>query len=143
MTSITVRHHFSAGHRIPGLPGVGAKCSNLHGHTFGVEIEIEPPPGIFLDFGVVKAAVRGWIDDTLDHGYIVWSRDELLLPFLQANNMKHFVTEGKPTTEAIAELIFWFMFNTFGPGNGTEICHAHIKRVHVTEGPHNAATTYG
>lgn len=144
--TITVKHHFSAGHRIPGLIGEGAKCANAHGHTFGVEVEIQQPPtadqgsgkdhhvAAQLEFGAVKKLIRGWIDEKFDHGYIVWRDDDIMLPFLRANNMKHYVLQGKPTTELIASEIMGACRALF---NGYR-----IARVHVTEGPHNAATCY-
>ena len=64
---LTVKHHFSAGHRIPGLPGAEAKCTNLHGHTFGVEwaFQVSTLDASEFEFAAAKrvlgaAALASW-----------------------------------------------------------------------------------
>lgn len=65
----------------------------------------------------------------------MWQHDDTMLPFLVANNMKRYVLQDKPTTEKIAAEILIavaLMFHDY-----------RVVKVHVTEGPHNAATVYG
>lgn len=133
MLTVTVRHHFSAGHRIPGLPGPGGKCSNLHGHTFGVAWTFQVPDATAQDveFASIKATLRQWVNAHLDHGYIIDRHDTQIVNFLRANNFKHHLIDGPPTTEAIATVI----------ADATRaILDAPLANVQVTEGPHNAAT---
>ena len=137
MIELTVKHHFSAGHRIPGLPGLGAKCSNLHGHTFGVAwaFEVARLDASEFEFAEAKARLRGWVDQNFDHGYLVAPGDDRLVDFLQAEGHKFAYVEPVPTTEAIACALL-NAANDLGLG-------APCVRCHVTEGPHNEATAIG
>ena len=133
MIGLTVKHHFSAGHRIPGLPGAGAKCTNLHGHTFGVEwtFQVSTLDAADFEFTAAKRTLRGWVDEHLDHGYLVAPDDEVLRRFLADGGFKFFVVPPKPTTEAIAALLFQQAAYSISPATCT--------RVVITEGPHNQA----
>ncbi|MBN2140427.1 MAG: 6-carboxytetrahydropterin synthase QueD [Desulfovibrionaceae bacterium] len=62
---------FSASHRLRNFKG---RCENLHGHNFGVEVEVEgrsldPETGIVMDFGELKAAL-GQVLAKLDHRHL-------------------------------------------------------------------------
>lgn len=131
--SITVRHHFSAGHRIPGLPGPGAKCANIHGHTFGVAWTYQVPDADAdaVEFASLKKVLRGWVDEVLDHGFIVGADDTGTIDYLQRTGSKHHVVDGVPTTERIAEIIAEHAVDA-APG-------ARLVAVEVTEGPNNEA----
>lgn len=133
MIELIVKHHFSAGHRIPGLPGEGAKCANLHGHTFGVAWAFETTQldASEFEFADAKRRLRGWVDEHLDHGYLYASTDTLLADLLMDNGWKCFHIDPVPTTEAIAGLLLR-VANNFEFG-------VPCVRVHVTEGPHNEA----
>lgn len=130
---LTVKHHFSAGHRIPGLPGPGAKCANLHGHTFGVEwtFDVSSLDAREFEFAAAKKELRAWVDKHMDHGYLVAPDDEVLQQFLSDNNFKFFVVSPVPTTEAIAETLRRAATHVV-PG-------VFCSRVVITEGPHNQA----
>ncbi|AYP69990.1 QueD-like 6-pyruvoyl-tetrahydropterin synthase [Mycobacterium phage CRB2] len=133
MIELTVKHHFSAGHRIPGLPGEGAKCSNLHGHTFGVawSFEVRSLDAGEMEFAEAKKALRAWVDDHFDHGYLVAPGDDGLVDYLQSQGHKFAYVEPVPTTEAIAAALL-------EAANDLRL-GATCVRVHVTEGPHNEA----
>lgn len=66
------RYSFEAAHRLPMVPA-GHKCSNLHGHSFEVEIrlsgEVGQATGWVIDFAEVSAAVAPALDQ-LDHQYL-------------------------------------------------------------------------
>lgn len=132
---LTVRHHFSAGHRIPGLTGPGAKCANLHGHTFGVDwtFQVDGLDATEFEFTTAKAALRGWVDRNLDHGYLVAPGDTVLSDFLDAHGFKWYPVEPVPTTEAIASLLLRWAND---PSMGIA---ASCTSVLITEGPHNLA----
>ena len=74
--SVTVRHNFETGHRLPIL---GGKCQNLHGHSWWAEITVTAPgqPMTVVEFGAFKAKVREWIDTHLDHGLCLGKDDPL------------------------------------------------------------------
>lgn len=144
MTStISVKMHFAAGHRILGLTGAGAKCRNIHGHTFTVtfafaQSDAWPPP---VEFGAAKARLRERIKDRYDHGFFVDIADTAMLSFLVSDGCKHHVFDGPPTTERMAELL---------AKEANLLCQgAQLVRVVLEEGPENTATyevpkcTYG
>lgn len=71
---------FDAAHVLPNHKG---KCSNVHGHTYRLEVSVgvvRPPEwgpeseGMVLDFGDLKAAVHQAFLDEWDHSFLV--RDE-------------------------------------------------------------------
>ena len=63
---------FDAAHRLPNVRQ-GHKCSQLHGHSFSVEIliqgSVDPHSGWVMDFADI-AAVCQPIVDQLDHKYL-------------------------------------------------------------------------
>lgn len=129
MSTITVRTHFAAGHRILGLVGPGAKCKNIHGHTFRVEWVFEQAEG--LEFGALKSLLRSMITEKFDHAFIV----DYLDPFrsyLNDNKLKHYLLQGKPTTEAISAEIAEL--------SQSLVPQARLIRVSLDEGPDNNAT---
>lgn len=132
MVFLTVKHHFSAGHRIPGLPGPGAKCANVHGHTFGVEwtFQVDGLDAAEFEFAAAKKALRGWVDEHLDHGFLAASEDTPLIDYLCDTGSKLYIVVPVPTTEAIAALLLQ-VANDLDIGRCTQVL--------VTEGPHNEA----
>lgn len=94
---VTVRHNFESAHRLFHL---GGKCQNLHGHSWWAEITVAGPltdQEIVVDFGRLKKAVRGWIDEYFDHGALIGFMDPLL-PALLEDGTKTFVF-GLPDAE--------------------------------------------
>jgi len=64
------------------------KCANIHGHSYRWEIEVEAPvgfidgttdesptPGIGVDFGDLKAAIKEAVFDVFDHSLVIWDKD--------------------------------------------------------------------
>lgn len=112
MHAVTLRHNFETGHRLPHLRG---KCENLHGHSWWAEVTIEAPElaaGIVVEFGAYKAALRGWIDDKLDHGLMLGIDDELVSLLAPYGKVYAFGREGGlahdlpwPTVENVAVLL--------------------------------------
>lgn len=133
MIEVTVKHHFSAGHRIIGLPGPGAKCTNLHGHTFGVEwtFRVEDIRAEQIEFASVKKVLRGWVDEKLDHGYVLHNEDQAVIEFLRSIGSKLYTMSEPPTTEAMA----WMLANIAQ----AQLPDANLVSVLVTEGPNNEA----
>jgi len=68
---------FDASHRLPEHAG---KCSNLHGHTYRLAVEVRGPiqpissansaSGMIVDFATLKAIVRTHIINRLDHKHL-------------------------------------------------------------------------
>jgi 6-pyruvoyltetrahydropterin/6-carboxytetrahydropterin synthase len=63
---------FDAAHRLPHV-GPGHKCSQIHGHSFVVEIHlqglVDPHSGWVMDFADIEKAFNP-LHDQLDHKYL-------------------------------------------------------------------------
>jgi 6-pyruvoyltetrahydropterin/6-carboxytetrahydropterin synthase len=104
--SITKIFSFCYAHNLSGYNG---KCSNVHGHTASLEIEIEKPPrgftvykGMIMDFGEIKRIVQEKIVDVLDHKYL-------------NEDIEHF-TAINPTAENIVTWILYELEPIFENG---------------------------
>lgn len=70
-----------------------------------VEVDALDPLGRAVDFGVLKDIVGRWIDEKLDHAFLVHEEDGSMLAFLRAESQKHFTMASPPSAEEIARLI--------------------------------------
>ncbi|WBQ07615.1 6-pyruvoyl trahydropterin synthase family protein [Kribbella sp. CA-293567] len=143
MTSVVVRHNFEAGHRLPQL---GGKCQNLHGHSWWAEVTVSGRPdatGVVVDFGVLKKALRTWIDAELDHASMLGDADPLVIPLLAAGSrVFRFGRSGPsdgldwPTVENVALLVA-----RVATGIVADLGQDHlaVSRVRVSETHLNAA----
>ncbi|WP_405709708.1 MULTISPECIES: 6-pyruvoyl trahydropterin synthase family protein [unclassified Streptomyces] len=74
MLSITKEFHFSASHRLAGLPP-DHQCGRLHGHNYIVVLELSARPdqltgpGFVRDYGELSV-FKKWLDDTIDHRHL-------------------------------------------------------------------------
>ena len=97
---------FCYGHRLLDYDG---KCANLHGHNGLVEIEIKTNKldarGLVVDFGEIKAIVKKFLDENLDHKMILSSADPFV-EILRAQKEPMYVMKENPSAENIAKLIF-------------------------------------
>jgi 6-pyruvoyltetrahydropterin/6-carboxytetrahydropterin synthase len=70
MYELKVITRFSAAHR---LTMVGAKCENMHGHNWRIEVVLKGDrlntAGVLMDFGEIKAHLRDIIG-RLDHQFL-------------------------------------------------------------------------
>lgn len=114
MTTITRKFSFDAGHRVLGHQG---KCATFHGHTYLVEITCTSSElnmlGMVIDFSSIKDLVGKWIDENLDHTFILNEADPLYSLWKVHSTIfgprKPFIMPYKwnPTAERIAEVIFF------------------------------------
>jgi 6-pyruvoyltetrahydropterin/6-carboxytetrahydropterin synthase len=90
MYELKVITRFAAAHR---LTMVGAKCENMHGHNWKIEVVLQGDrlnsAGVLMDFGDVKALLRDIIA-RLDHQFL--------------NELPMFVG-GQPSSERIATFV--------------------------------------
>ena len=81
--SITRKLKFEAGHRIPRHE---SKCKHLHGHSYVVHVTVEPLAadiencglddlGRVLDFGILKSRLQTWLDESMDHTFLLDAAD--------------------------------------------------------------------
>lgn len=114
---IIVTVEFDAGHRVPLH---NSKCQHPHGHRYKAEFSLcsqkLSKEGFVWDFGEAKAAIKGWVDENLDHNMIYQKGDTLMerlhqtyrsVRTTQEKEVKPwFSMNGPPTAELIAELLF-------------------------------------
>jgi len=97
---------FEAAHRL--LKEYTGKCSNNHGHSWVVDVELEAEQldekGMVIDFNELKA-LKQWVDETLDHSTILWEKDPMC-EYIRTSGQRLFTTRENPTSEVIARLIF-------------------------------------
>ncbi len=102
------RLEFDYGHR---LLNHESKCAHAHGHRGVVEIECTSAEldvaGRVIDFGDIKRIVGGWIDDNLDHSFLVNQEDRVMLEFLREQKQRHFAFPGEPSAENLASHILY------------------------------------
>jgi 6-pyruvoyltetrahydropterin/6-carboxytetrahydropterin synthase len=91
MYELRVVTRFAAAHR---LTMVGAKCENLHGHNWKIEVYVQGASldegGVLVDFGVIKRHVRDLME-TLDHKFL--------------NELEDFQEGTPPSSENIARYV--------------------------------------
>lgn len=102
---VSVVIQFDAAHRLYDYKG---KCHNLHGHTYFATVEVAcgklVSPGIVVDFGVLKKAVKSWINGSWDHATILWEFDPLVR-ILKDQGLRVYGMNKEPTAENMAELL--------------------------------------
>ena len=119
MNIVTKEIQFDAGHRVPLHK---SKCRNPHGHRYRVVAEVQGPlqtegssTGMVYDFGNLKAILQS-VHDRFDHGFIAWSGDAALLPFIpfpesDEEEWKVIIVNYHPTAENLAEDIYGFVWS--------------------------------
>jgi 6-pyruvoyltetrahydropterin/6-carboxytetrahydropterin synthase len=134
MITITRRLEFDAGHRIMRHE---SKCRHPHGHRYALEVACQAPEldgcGRVIDFGKIKDLVGGWVDDNLDHAFLVCERDDVMLRMLETGEdgvpFRHFRLAAEPTAESLAELLLGKCRELLAP------FHISVVRVRVYETP--------
>ena len=106
MFKVTKEIDFCYGHRLLNYAG---KCRYLHGHNGRVEIDLVGEEldarGMLHDFGDLKAVIKSWLDQELDHRMIL-HRNDPLVPILQNGGEPLFLLDDNPTAENLAKLIY-------------------------------------
>jgi len=106
MYFVTREIDFCYGHRLLDYDG---KCRYLHGHNgkavLTFQNDVLDHRGMVLDFSDIKRAVRGWINENLDHRMIL-NRVDPVVPLLQELGEPLYLLDVNPTAEHISQLIF-------------------------------------
>ena len=112
MFTITKEVYFCYGHRLMNHPG---KCRNLHGHSVKAAISIEQDTlneqGMVCDFADIKECVEAYVDQNLDHNFLL-HEDDPLVPVLKANNERFWALAEHPTAEVLSKMIFQHLKET-------------------------------
>lgn len=85
------------------LPYHKAACKNIHGHSYKMRIELEgevDEQGMVLDYYDIEKIVSPLVSK-LDHCFICDSKDDLMIDFLNKNNLKYLVIDKYTTAENI------------------------------------------
>jgi 6-pyruvoyltetrahydropterin/6-carboxytetrahydropterin synthase len=113
---ITVAQSFEAAHRLHRYRG---KCRNIHGHSYTIEVDLvsrelgvsrSTPPGMVVDFKVLKRHIKESVIEYFDHALILSERDELAKHlFHYKEGLKVAIIPGKypdATSECLAEYFY-------------------------------------
>ena len=142
---ITKKVKFHMGHRIPNHK---SKCRHLHGHTYfclvTMQGELEnsrssSDEGMVLDFGDLKSLVSDFINEKLDHGFMVYKGDTEVVDFLKKMKSKNTVVPFIPTAENIAKFLFDTFHRIFAENLDNYPLKCVIKSVKVFETPNSDA----
>ena len=117
---IAIRLEFSASHFLRNYCG---KCEALHGHNFGVTVEVEgreldPATGMLLDYKALKAETRAVLEG-LDHKHL--------------NECPAFL-EQNPSSENIARFVYGELKPRLAPWP------VRLRSVSIAEKPQQWAT---
>jgi len=99
---------FCAGHRIVGHENT---CANAHGHNYTLYVHARNDNlddiGRVIDFSVIKKKIGDWIDKYWDHTFIIYEKDEILMPISDkiTINKKPFIATFNPTAENMANYL--------------------------------------
>ncbi len=85
------------------------KCRNLHGHSVKASISISSEQlndqGMVCDFADIKDCVKDYIDNQLDHNFLLY-KDDPIVPLLKQANERFMVIDEHPTAEVLSKMIF-------------------------------------
>lgn len=104
--TLTKRFTFEMAHLLPHYEGL---CKNIHGHSYKLDVTISGEPnhekgshseGMIMDFKEFKSIVNQSVIDIVDHSLVLNQQtDEVLINFMQKQNLKLFLIDYRPTTE--------------------------------------------
>jgi 6-pyruvoyltetrahydropterin/6-carboxytetrahydropterin synthase len=109
MYTITKEVYFCYGHRLMNHPG---KCRHLHGHSVKASISIQQEQlndqGMVCDFSDIKDCVEAYIDQYLDHNFLL-HKDDPIIPMLAASNERFLALDEHPTAEVLSKMIYLYL----------------------------------
>jgi 6-pyruvoyltetrahydropterin/6-carboxytetrahydropterin synthase len=121
MFSITQEIHFCYGHRLLGHVG---KCGRLHGHNGILRLTLSADAldaqGMVMDFDVVHAAMRAFVDERFDHRMLL-HRDDPAAAALRSIGEPFVALDQSPTAEALARMAFDYARAKGFPVSGVEL----------------------
>ena len=131
------------GHRVLNHRSV---CKGLHGHRYKAEICVEgdlvekkdaSEEGMVIDFADIKKTAQKFIQEELDHAFMVWEKDiELLEFFKNSKGHKPVIVPFTPTAENVAAYIFNKLKDKFTDVFKTGL---HLQSVKLWETPSSYA----
>lgn len=114
MIEVTKAVEWDMGHRVPNHKN---KCRNPHGHRYRLEVTLRgeviqtagsSSEGMVFDFGDMKQLMLTHVHDVLDHGFMIYEKDRILLDMFesQKEQFKLIVVSFVPTAEKLAYWCF-------------------------------------
>tara|TARA_B100000029_G_scaffold211957_1_gene209967 strand:+ start:603 stop:1043 length:441 start_codon:yes stop_codon:yes gene_type:complete len=101
------------GHRVLNHRSI---CKGIHGHRYKAEICLDgdiitrsgvSEEGMVIDFADIKKTAKSFIQDELDHAFMVWNKDKELIDFFSnSKGHKPVFVPFTPTAENVAKYIF-------------------------------------
>ena len=101
------------GHRVLNHRSI---CKGLHGHRYKAEICVSgnlvsesgvSEEGMVVDFADIKFFSKEFIQEELDHAFMVWEKDEELINFFNnSEGHKPVIVPFTPTAENVAAYIY-------------------------------------
>ena len=131
------------GHRVLNHRSI---CKGLHGHRYKAEICVEgeliqmpgtSEEGMVIDFADIKKIAQKYIQEELDHAFMVWDKDEELLEFFKhSKGHKPVIVPFTPTAENVAVYIFHILKDKFSDVYKTGL---HLQSIKLWETPSSYA----
>ena len=125
---VTKKIEWDMGHRVTNHH---SKCRNLHGHRYQMEVHVsgklisrqgDSSEGMVIDFGDIKKIITKHIHDELDHSFMIWEKDAVVIRFFKENSdLKHIMVPFTPTAENIAKWCFLKLEPYFLDKFGTDL----------------------
>ena len=101
------------GHRVLNHRSI---CKGLHGHRYKAEICVSgdlvsesgaSEEGMVVDFADIKKISKEFIQEDLDHAFMVWEKDDELISFFNnSEGHKPVIVPFTPTAENVAAYIY-------------------------------------
>ncbi len=128
------------GHRVPNHK---SKCRHMHGHRYRFEAEIEgdvvdvegvSEQGMLIDFSDVSQILNEHIHDIIDHAFVVYDKDEVLLEMFKSLPPAHRIVKVPfiPTAENLAKWAFEQVSPHIKTAYGNKL---RLTAMHVRETP--------
>ena len=131
------------GHRVLNHRSV---CRGLHGHRYKAEICIQgdliteegiSEEGMVIDFADIKNKAQQYIQEELDHAFMLWDKDEEMVNFFKnSKGHKPVIVPFTPTAENVAAYIFQNLEDKFADIFNTGL---HLHSVKLWETPSSYA----
>ena len=145
MTTIIRRYvETDTGHRVPNHK---SKCRHIHGHRYRFEAEIEgdvvdtegvSEEGMLMDFSDVSAILEKYVHDVVDHAFVVYEKDSMLVNLFDQLPPEHRIVKVPfiPTAENLAKWAFEQVSPHITSTYGNKL---RLVAMHVRETPKSCA----
>jgi len=88
------------------------KCRHLHGHSVKASISIQQEQlnglGMVCDFSDIRECVEKYIDENLDHNFLL-HKDDPIIPMLTAQNERFLALDEHPTAEVLSKMLYQYL----------------------------------